>query len=435
VLAAGAVPLTIAIAMNLAKFGHVYMFPLHEQVWTHVNAHRREALQINGGTIAGAQFFLTSLVNYFDPGGIRFVGYFPWITLPAENARGYGGAFIDQSYRTGSVTAFSTLLLLLALVAVPVILRPGRGLPLAALRPPALAAFLMTGGVMAYGYVAYRYTSEFVPALVLGGAIGLWFVAERLQSASQLARVLRWPVIAVATACAVFAVAANMAVGFAMAAQTYRGPALERYVSLQQRLSGGPGSELSRMVARSDRVPGDTPGTDRLQILGNCDALYLNTGDANERWAVVQQRSHVVVASFAKHFRPGDVKLFTIHGVEDRTVWLRMHEDHLVQVMLKNEDGTFYGPLFSPAPDQRVRVGVGVDSALGYAEVTSSPGGFVGYLPVVEWDRDWISRNAWIEDDVAVATTQGGMTVRPETGLGLPLCRRIARDAGIDVGG
>ena len=33
-------------------------------------------------------------------------------------------------------------------------------------------AVLITGGVMAYGYYANRYTSEFVPALVLGGAVG-----------------------------------------------------------------------------------------------------------------------------------------------------------------------------------------------------------------------------------------------------------------------
>ena len=38
--------------------------------------------------IAGPQFFLTSLVNYFRPGGIRFVDYFPWITLPAEPRAG-----------------------------------------------------------------------------------------------------------------------------------------------------------------------------------------------------------------------------------------------------------------------------------------------------------------------------------------------------------
>ena len=46
--------------------------------------HRREALEVNGGSITGPQFFQTALVNYFRLDGIRFVDYFPWITLPAE---------------------------------------------------------------------------------------------------------------------------------------------------------------------------------------------------------------------------------------------------------------------------------------------------------------------------------------------------------------
>ena len=34
-----------------------------------------------------------------------------------------------------------------------------------------LVSILITGGVMGYGYYATRYSSEFVPAFVLGGAI------------------------------------------------------------------------------------------------------------------------------------------------------------------------------------------------------------------------------------------------------------------------
>jgi hypothetical protein len=226
-----------------------------------------------------------------------------------------------------------------------------------------------------------------------------------------------------------------MSVGFAMAAQTYGGAPLERYVALQQQVSGGPGSELSRMVTRSDEVPSTASGTDSIHILGNCDALYLNTGDAYEPWVIVQQRSHLVTVSFAQRFAPGDVLLFTVHGQHDRTVWLRTHKQHLAQILLKNEHGTYYGPLFSPAPGQDLRVGVGIDTSLGYAEVTSSPGGFVGYLPITEFDRDWISHNGWVHDDVPATFTKGGVTVRPQQGLDLPLCRGIARDAGIDVGG
>ena len=39
-----------------------YLFPLEDQVWTGVNERRREALEVNGGTITGPQFFTTSFV-------------------------------------------------------------------------------------------------------------------------------------------------------------------------------------------------------------------------------------------------------------------------------------------------------------------------------------------------------------------------------------
>ena len=88
VIAAGLVPLAVGITFNMLKFGHPYLFPLQDQVWTTLNQHRRFALEANGGTITGPQFFTSSFVTYFDPTGIRFVDYFPWITLPPENAAG-----------------------------------------------------------------------------------------------------------------------------------------------------------------------------------------------------------------------------------------------------------------------------------------------------------------------------------------------------------
>ena len=121
VIAAGLVPLAVGVTFNMLKFGHPYLFPLQDQVWTTLNQHRRFALEANGGTITGAQFFTSSFVTYFDPAGIRFVGYFPGSPCPRE--RSGTGAVIDQSYRTGSVTAFMPLWLLMALAALLVIVR------------------------------------------------------------------------------------------------------------------------------------------------------------------------------------------------------------------------------------------------------------------------------------------------------------------------
>ena len=177
------------MAYNWVKFGHPYLFPLESQIWTQVNAHRRQALEVNGGTITGPQFFETTLINYFRPDGIRFVDYFPYITLPAEPARAYGGAFLDQTYRTGSVTAFMPLLVLLSVAALAVLVRRQASPQIAALRWPALGTVVIGGAVLGYGYLANRYTSDFVPGLIVMGTIGLWGITSwRWPQAG----VLRW---------------------------------------------------------------------------------------------------------------------------------------------------------------------------------------------------------------------------------------------------
>ena len=170
------VPLALSIALNEYKFGSVYSFPLQDQVWTALSEHRRDALAANAGGLTGPQFFTTSFMAYLRPDGIRFVDYFPFITLPAHPAPAYHGAVVDQAYRTGSVTAFMPLLMLMSLVALVAVARPRARRELALLRLPVAVSILITGGVMAYGYYAARYASEFVPALVLGGAIttGSW---------------------------------------------------------------------------------------------------------------------------------------------------------------------------------------------------------------------------------------------------------------------
>ena len=154
--------------MNYLKFRHPFLFPLQDQVWTELNEHRREVLAANGGSLVGLQFFPSSLVNYFRPDGIRFTGVLPVGDLP-----GRAGPGVRRGPRpelpTGSVTAFMPLLAPADAGqhpdAVPSAATPDQR----AVRLIWVGALLVTGGVMAYGYVAYRYTSEFIPVLLVGG--------------------------------------------------------------------------------------------------------------------------------------------------------------------------------------------------------------------------------------------------------------------------
>ncbi len=420
VLLAGVIPLVLSIAYNLHKFDHVYMFPLQDQVWTQVNAHRREALAANGGAITGLQFFPTAFHAYLWPTGIRFVDYFPWITLPARPPEALNGAFVDQAYRTGSATAFMPLLMLLQIIAAVVVFLPWAPARTRVLRLPMLAAVLITGGVMAYGYFAARYASEFVPALVLGGAIGTVLVANTLQGQRV------FPLVATgAAALAAFSVLAQLSVGLSMAAVQARGPALERFLGWQTSLS--PAAQ-ARLVTFSDSLADDGT-TDELRIAGNCDGLYLNTGDAYEPWTTVQTRGEAARIRPAGRLRPGRVPLFGISGTEDRAV-LEVTEDRELRFVLIGEDGEYGANSFEFPPNGYADLNLSNLPHFGFYEISASPSGPVGFLRSTRTDADWHTTPApleWLGDDTEARKV--GVSLEHLDGLDMPLCQRLATAA------
>ncbi len=436
VLLAGAVPLAIGIAYNYARFQHPFMFPLQDQVWTDLNQHRRDALAANGGSLTGLQFFTTSLFTYFTPTGIRFVDYFPWVTFPAEPARGLHGAVIDQSYRTGSVTAFMPLLLLLSIIGFVRLLLPTRrhprGQDLRVLRPPAIATVLMTGGVMAYGYLATRYTTEFVPGLLVLGTVGLW---------AGLGRVERWrrppktAVLGLVALGVAWSLAAWTAVGFATSAFTWRGERLERYLALQERWSGGPGSPVADLVVTGDGLPPEDAPPDTIYVRGDCDGLYVATGDDYSRWAAVEERASVVEVSFPRRVPTRTIRLFTIEGpTRERTVRLEVQRNGFARVAVADEDGAYAGQWWEITPDSSVRVGLRLDPGLSFLEVGSTPGGFVGWVSTIEFrDSDGVAAYSTVTPRYDEPTDVAGMQVQPRTGLTPPFCAGFAQRQGIEL--
>jgi hypothetical protein len=424
---AGSVALGLSVAYNAYKFGHPYLFPLDKQVWTSVNEHRRLALEANGGTITGLQFFETAFVNYFRPDGIRLLDHYPYITLPAEPARAYGGAYLDQYYRTGSVTAFMPLLLALSLVSLPMLLRRTDSLGQRALRPAVAAGAIVTGGVMAYGYIAHRYTSEFVPGLVVAGSVGLWGFCgwvERRREAVQVS------LLTLATSLALFSILAQLLTAHAAVATTWRGEPLLDYLRTQRAMSGGPGSPQARLVTRSDSLPAQG-FTDELHIVGDCESLYLNAGDAYEPWVLVARRPDVIVVEISENVRAARSLLFTVHGTHDRKAYLETDGKQYARLVLENETGEWTGPWFPVYDEGRFRIGVGVDTDLGHVVVTSTPGGVAGYIPFIEWDKDWNASPGSIEfpfDQRRVDTWQG-VTLTRQYGLPVQLCRQLLADA------
>ena len=136
---AGAATMLVGSLVNWAKFRHPYLFPIEDQVWTQLSAHRRFAVADNGGALNGLQFVRTTLAAYLRPDGVRFVSVFPFITPPADPPTAFGGVLLDESWRTGSVPALMPLLFLLTVWGAIVASAPAGGgrdaHPAARLRP------------------------------------------------------------------------------------------------------------------------------------------------------------------------------------------------------------------------------------------------------------------------------------------------------------
>ena len=183
---------------------------------------------------------------------------FPWISLPARPAENYLGSFLDQSYRTGSITSFMPLLLLLSVWGCITTYRPKGRHGAATMRIPLLAMLAIPGAILFYGYIAYRYTSEVIPALALAGAVGYIDLARRLE-----ARPPRWRRVALATMglLALYGFVAHLAIAY-YTNRINNPHELRDYARLQEAISDRtPGQALRRPRLR--QPPPARHGTSR----------------------------------------------------------------------------------------------------------------------------------------------------------------------------
>ena len=111
------------------------------------------------------------------------------------------------------------------------------------------------------------------------------------------------------------------------------------------------------MVTQSDSLPAEGV-TDQLHVVGDCEGLYLHTGDAYEPWVLVERRANVVVVDVQETIRPGRTPLFIVHATKDRFVQLETKRDHYARVVIANEDGDYAGPWFPVYGGGSFRVGV-----------------------------------------------------------------------------
>jgi hypothetical protein len=284
---AGALPVLVGMAINWMKFRHPWDLPFENQLYAARMQSRREVLALTEGFGFSPRTLLSTVPAYLRPDGIRFTGVFPFVTLPAEPAPAYGGVVLDNSFRTGSILTFMPGLVALALVGSVASLRRGAA---SVTRFPLLGTVLIPGAIMAGPYITHRYTVEFLPWLVMGGAVGIVVGAEWLLRRSDSDR--RWTLGAFG-ALAAFGLVANLGLAITNQALNHPGPVLEDLVARQAWISRQTGDPLDDRVAASAHLPADGP-VDELHVVGECQALYIGTGEGDRPWVEVASRPHAV---------------------------------------------------------------------------------------------------------------------------------------------
>jgi hypothetical protein len=186
---AGAVPLAVVGLVNWLKLGTPFGLSEADQVWTHINAHRRRYLAASGGSGFGLGFLPSTLTAYLQPAGVHLQSAFPWVTLPTSPARTVGGAILDDTYPTASIPASMPLYFLLGLWGLVTAFRPRPVGRVALTRVLLVAMVAATSGVLLFGYLADRYLADFLPLVALAGCVGLVDVWRRLAGRGRGPRV------------------------------------------------------------------------------------------------------------------------------------------------------------------------------------------------------------------------------------------------------
>jgi hypothetical protein len=287
VLGVGIIPLAIGCIINWMKLGVLFGIPMSTQVFTQLNAHRRQVLAANGGRLWSINFLPSTIWAYFRPTGLRLTPVYPFITLPAVPSGSVTSAMLDQTYRTASLPMSMPLLFLLGCGGLLVAFRRRAPREFGPVRIVLLGAGAASAAIFLWGYIANRYLAELMPVVIVASIVGLIELWRRLDTKGPRPR--RRALVAIALL-GVFGIVANL--GITSTPQdpfAAGGRRIHDYVATQKTISDVTGHPLTRYITRGTQLP-KLADADQLYVVGDCDALFISTGEAAVTWVPVEVR-------------------------------------------------------------------------------------------------------------------------------------------------
>jgi hypothetical protein len=321
----GVIPLIVSCAINYAKFGLPFGLPMADQVWAHVNVHRREFLAANEGKAFSFSFLPSTLNAYLNPLNISISGIWPFVQLPTTLPRIIGSATFDQTYPTSSISVTMPMLFGLGCWGLFTTLRRKATGRVAEVRFILIPAVIGCVGVLLWGYIANRYLADFMPLVIVASAVGMIDVTRRLEGRSRAVR--RWIFSGFAAMTALF-VLVNVAVAFTPNSAWSKGQ-LTNFIKDQKVLSVTP---LSSKVTVTRHLPTFAPAGEMFAT-PSCSGLYRSNGE-NFSDVPGQQLEHMAMSPveqtpsfFHRLWLTPNIPITEMHGA---TVLFRVGETKIV---------------------------------------------------------------------------------------------------------
>jgi len=198
-----------------------------------------------------------------------------------------------------------------------------------------------------------------------------------------------------------------------------------QYISWQDRVSLITGNPLAGITRQTDELPASAPA-DELWILGDCDALYLSTGDQYEAWVTVEIRSvSVVVEASEVGYGASTLRLFDIDDDRPRQIILETSAGGAVR--LRVGEGIYFLPTEWQRLDdgERIEARITADTALDRLYVEFGESNTV--VALAAWSPEWhmeVTRPAARLAPVD-AQLRAGVGLTTTLGAPLELCNRL----------
>ncbi len=132
---------------------------------------------------------------------------------------------------------------------------------------------------------------------------------------------------------------------------------MSRWSATSRSRPTSPADAQDELVSHVDGLP-EGGSTDDLAIRGDCEALYLHTGDQYEPWVPVEERDKVWRFKVTGDLVPGKVKILDVSGAQRQSVWLDVREDRLVRSIIYKGDESVRGDLFEIPTDGAFALGI-----------------------------------------------------------------------------